>query len=91
MRIPGLEDADGGDIMVSDAAIVCQPDRDMSQRAVPMSLLVLLIEGATLSSIGSCLSGVMVEVEVERPPSEFFRGPRWVSLNSVQIQQASCG
>ena len=38
------------------------------------------------SSTGSIESALIVEVEVDRPPREFFRGPRWVSLNSMGSQ-----
>ena len=34
----------------------------------------------------SVSSGLMVEVEVERPLSELFSGPRCVSLNSATCQ-----
>ena len=40
----------------------------------------------SLSSAGSTESAFIVEVEVDRPPREFFRGPRWVSLNSMESQ-----
>ena len=36
--------------------------------------------------MGSTESALIVEVEVDRPPREFFSGPRWVSLNSVGCQ-----
>lgn len=46
-------------------------------------LLVLLAMVLSLSSTnGSGLSALIVEVDVERPPREFFKGPKWVSLNS---------
>ena len=45
---------------------------------MPLLLVVL-----SFSSIGSGISALMVDVEVDRPPREFFRGPKWVSLNSV--------
>ena len=35
------------------------------------------------SSTGSGFSGTIVDVDVERPPSELFKGPKWVSLNSI--------
>ena len=35
---------------------------------------------------GSGVSALMVDVEVDRPVREFFRGPRCVSLNSVPGQ-----
>jgi hypothetical protein len=47
-------------------------------------LLVVLIVVVSFSSIGSGVSALMVDVDVDRPPREFFRGPRWVSLNSVR-------
>ena len=46
-------------------------------------LLVLLAIVLSLSStIGSGFSALIVEVDVERPPKEFFKGPKLVSLNS---------
>ena len=45
---------------------------------MPLLLVVL-----SLSSIGSGASALIVEVEVDRLPRLFFKGPRWVSLNSV--------
>lgn len=47
-------------------------------------LLVVLVVVVSFSSIGSGVSALMVDVDVDRPPREFFRGPRWVSLNSVR-------
>ena len=47
----------------------------------------LLVAGLSFSSVDSGLSGVIVEVEVERPPIVFFFGPKWVSLNSVAFSQ----
>jgi hypothetical protein len=35
-------------------------------------------------------SALMVEAVVERPVKEFFRGPRWVSLNSGRDQYTVC-
>lgn len=49
---------------------------------IPMPLLFVVLN---FSSIGSGVSGLIVEVDVDRPLSEFFRGPKWVSLNSVQL------
>ena len=44
-------------------------------------VLVVLI-GFSFSMIGSGVSGLIVEVDVDRPRG-FLRGPRWVSLNST--------
>jgi hypothetical protein len=46
-----------------------------------MSLL-LAMEAFSSNESGG-VSALMVEVDVERLPSEFFKGPRWVSLNST--------
>lgn len=51
-----------------------------------MSLLVLvlvLVLVPSFSSVGSGLSEVTVDVDVDRLPKEFLRGPKWVSLNPV--------
>lgn len=48
-----------------------------------ISLLLLVL---SFWSIGSTESALIVEVEVDRPPREFFKGPRWVSLNSMASQ-----
>ena len=48
-----------------------------------MPLLLVLVVVLSLSSIGSGVSALMVDVEVDLPPREFLRGPKWVSLNSV--------
>lgn len=53
---------------------------------IPMPLLLLLLAIETFSSISSGVSGLIVEVEVERLLSGFFTGPRWVSLNSATSQ-----
>ena len=45
--------------------------------------LVLAIE-AFSSIVSAGASALMVEVDVERPLSVFFKGPRWVSLNSAR-------
>lgn len=45
-----------------------------------MPLLLVVLD---FSSIESGASALSVEVEVDRLPRLFFRGPRWVSLNSV--------
>ena len=50
-----------------------------------MPLLLVLVVVVSFSSIGSGVSGLMVDVEVDLPPKEFLRGPRWVSLNSVMM------
>lgn len=47
---------------------------------MPLLLVVL-----SFSSMGSGASVLIVEVEVARPPSEFLRGPKWVSLNSATV------
>ena len=52
-------------------------------RILPISLLLVVL---SLSSTGSTESAFIVEVEVDRPPREFLRGPRWVSLNSTGSQ-----
>lgn len=48
-----------------------------------MPLLLVLVVVVSFSSMGSGVSALMVDVEVDLPPREFLRGPRWVSLNSV--------
>ena len=53
---------------------------------MPLLLVVLLVL-LDFSSIGSDTSAFMVDVEVDRPPREFFKGPRWVSLNSTSGQR----
>ena len=49
------------------------------QSGLPMPLLLMVL---SFSSIGSGVSALIVEVEVDRLPRLFFKGPRWVSLNS---------
>ena len=47
-----------------------------------MSLLLVVLSFSSFIE-ASGLSGVIVDVEVERPlPPMFLRGPKWVSLNS---------
>lgn len=48
-----------------------------------MSLLLVILG---LSSVGSGVSFLIVEVDVDRLPRGFLRGPKWVSLNSVIYQ-----
>ena len=55
---------------------------------LPISLLLLVL---SFSSMGSTESALIVEVEVDRPPREFFKGPRWVSLNSTGSQSRPVG
>ena len=45
-----------------------------------------LVDMAIFSSTGSGVSALIVDVEVDRPAREFFKGPRWVSLNSITRQ-----
>lgn len=69
--------------MASDAADSGQSWLCIAERAfIPMSLLLVVLSFSSFTG-ASCLSGVMVDVEVERPlPPIPFRGPKWVSLNS---------
>ncbi len=54
---------------------------------IPLALVLLLV-AVSFSSIESGVSALIVEVEVDRPPPRgFFRGPKWVSLNSMTNQQ----
>ena len=70
--------------MASDAAGEGeQREEQEPNRILPISLLLVVL---SLSSTGSTESALIVEVEVDRPPREFFRGPRWVSLNSMGCQ-----
>lgn len=48
-----------------------------------MPLLLVIMSFSPIGSAGSVGSGLIVEVEVDRPPRGFLRGPRWVSLNST--------
>lgn len=50
---------------------------------IPMSLLLLIL---SLSSVGSGVSFLIVEVDVVLLPRGFFKGPKWVSLNSAVYQ-----
>lgn len=47
-----------------------------------MPLLLPLVV-VIFSSMGSDVSGLIVDCDVERLLSGFFSGPKWVSLNSV--------
>lgn len=44
----------------------------------------LLVGILSLSSTGSGVSFLIVEVDVDRLPRGFFKGPKWVSLNSME-------
>lgn len=55
-------------------------------KSIPMPLLLAI---DAFSSINSGVSDLIVEVEVDRLPSGFFTGPRWVSLNSTKGQSLS--
>lgn len=46
----------------------------------------LLLGILSLSSAVSGVSFLIVEVDVDRPPRGFFKGPKWVSLNSVMYE-----
>lgn len=48
-----------------------------------MPLLLVIL---SFSSVGSGVSFLIVEVDVDRLPRGFFKGPKWVSLNSVNRQ-----
>jgi len=54
---------------------------DKEYKPMPLLLLVLIFSSAT-----SGVPGFIVEVDVDRLPSEFFSGPKWVSLNSERSQ-----
>ena len=47
-----------------------------------IELVLVVLIGFSFSMIGSGVSGLIVEVDVDRPRG-FFKGPRWVSLNST--------
>ena len=81
MRIPGFAGAGGGETKASDAAVGRERQYQFNGRryGVPISLLVLMLD---FSSTGSGVSALMVEVDVVRLRG-FFKGPKWVSLNSV--------
>lgn len=50
---------------------------------IPMPLLLVIL---SLSSVVSGVSFLIVDVDVDRLPRGFFKGPKWVSLNSVMYE-----
>lgn len=52
-----------------------------------MSLLTVAPDFSSTNSGGSAL---IVEVDVDLLPIGFFRGPKWVSLNSDRISDGLC-
>lgn len=86
IKIPGFVGAAGGETRASEAAAHCQPRSNVStSRPLPMSLLLANEAFSSRDSAGT--SALMVDVDVDRLPSEFFKGPRWVSLNSKWNQR----
>lgn len=83
IKIPGLVGAAGSETRASEAAAFVSLDSTLSiDSLVPISLLLAIEAFSSIESAGG--SGLMVDVDVERLLREFFRGPRWVSLNSVK-------
>ena len=73
IKIPGFTGAEGGDIKASDAL--------MSSTVVFSGTRVVADDVA--DDAPSVSLPFIVEVEVDLPAKEFFKGPRWVSLNSA--------
>lgn len=83
IKIPGFVGAAGGETRASDAAAFVSLDSTLLlDGLVPMSLLLAIEDFSSIDSAG--ISALMVDVDVERLPREFFKGPRCVSLNSTR-------
>ena len=75
IKIPGFAGAEGGDIKASDAL--------MSSTVVVFGTSGTRVVADDVADVVPSVSlPFIVEVEVDLPPNEFFKGPRWVSLNS---------
>ena len=72
IRIPGFTVVGGGETSASEAAI----------ESVAVAVWGVETEGVGVLDPSEASLLLIVDVEVERPDSEFLRGPRWVSLNS---------
>lgn len=71
--------------MASEAAVSHQRLLASAVVILPMLLWVGIL---SFSSTGSGVSFLIVEVDVDRLPRGFFKGPKWVSLNSVHGQRS---
>ena len=77
--------------MASEAALMpirVRRNGGVGRLPMPFVLGTLLVVDElplSFSSMSSGASPFTVEVEVERLPSEFLRGPKWVSLNSISL------
>ena len=72
--MPGLTCAGGGETSASDAAI----------ESVGVAVWGVETEGVGVLAPSGVSLPLIVDVDVDRPDSEFLSGPKWVSLNSTQ-------